>query len=132
MNGQVQTHREGNIAPARRGIWAVPKILHDPTDYWLVSHILKEHAPVGLDQDEFSEWLSNHRKHSPLLRWTTFDRSFDSKVWTHLPAKGYPWDRDWYQCSVRELWKRIQCHFGKEISDPYISTSEIHEVFIEM
>ncbi len=33
MNGQVQVHREGHVAPCRRGIWAFPFPFHDAFFY---------------------------------------------------------------------------------------------------
>jgi len=129
VNGQVQTHREGNTAPCRRGIWAFPRVLHVQSDYYMIMrrHIAGNMPKRLVNWDfsvegghdsytvEYDAWMKKMHD-SRVFRWHTLTLDLDKEIYSHtIPS----WDTSlkslsgtqgippWSLCTVRELWNRI-------------------------
>lgn len=148
VNGQVQKHREGNTAPARRGYWAFPTwVPYKRSDhmYYAFHNMTQRYPKVarkeyrealydqGLEPPEYDtqgwEKKMMTTDTTPYFKWSKIKLASDTEIWTHLPPKGVVDDREWYQCSVREYQKRVKTLIHQGLVGYEIES--LTEVFIE-
>jgi hypothetical protein len=137
VNGQVQTHRKGNTAPARRGVWAFPHPFHDAFFYWhkwerlLPKRLNLPYPGEDATPEERDRWrdamdavaeersarLKEIVRENPLSRFWC-DRPFYSHIAPRedmTPAAWHLWDnaRDWVAAARKHIW----CRDGWERAD---------------
>lgn len=135
MNAQKQVHREGNVAPVPRGIWAFPYPHHDPFFYWHRWEQLlpKKYKNLGrIEDDELRNQLIEERaiklleiqkRNRPKRFW--YKGPFYSLI-PHTSCHSHTWylwenAGDWVKAAGKHIWQYhrtgIQLHKLKYSKD---------------